>query len=87
MVGILHIIKRHGDDIALDIIREQLKFGSVSVLLMQDGVLDCDKLGLDITTYASKSDVVARGIKTWIELLDYDGIVDLIFNSEKVICW
>jgi len=87
MVGILHIIKHHGDDIALDIIREQLKFGSISVLLMQDGVLDCDKLDLDITIYASKADVVARGIKTWIQLLDYDEIVDLIFNSEKVICW
>ncbi|MDF1557890.1 MAG: DsrH/TusB family sulfur metabolism protein [ANME-2 cluster archaeon] len=87
MVGILHIIKRHSDDIALDIIREQIKFESISVLLMQDGVLDCDELGLDVAIYASKPDVVARGIKTWIQLLDYDEIVDLIFNSEKVICW
>jgi sulfur relay protein TusB/DsrH len=87
MVGILHIIKRHDDVIALDIIREQLEFGSVSVLLMQDGVLDCDKLGLDVTIYASEADVVARGIKTWTNLLDYEKIVDLIFDSEKIICW
>ncbi|MCL7415891.1 MAG: hypothetical protein M8349_07540 [ANME-2 cluster archaeon] len=87
MVGILHIIKHHGDDIALDIIQEQIKFESISVLLMQDGVLDCDELGLDVAIYASKADVVARGVKTWIQLLDYDEIMDLIFNSEKVICW
>jgi sulfur relay protein TusB/DsrH len=87
MVKILHIIKGHGDDIALDIIKEQLKFENISILLMQDGVLDCDKLDLDVAICASKADVVARGIKTWKELLDYDEIVDLIFNSEKVICW
>lgn len=87
MVGILHIIKNHDDDIALDIIREQIKSHNVEVLLIQEGVLDCDELGLDVPVYASKSDVVARGIRTWARLLDYGEMVDLICNAETVVCW
>lgn len=87
MVGILHIIKCHGDETALEIIKKQAKSGIISVLLMQDGVLDCDELDLEVTVYASKADVIARGIRTWKQLLDYDEIVDLICDSDKVMCW
>jgi sulfur relay protein TusB/DsrH len=87
MVEILHVIKSHGDKIAFDIIKEQVKSRDVAVLLIQDGVLEADTVDMDVEIYASKSDVEARGIKTGVRLLHYEDVVELIFDSEKVVCW
>lgn len=87
MVEILHIIKSPFDSNALDIIRAHIKVHEVAVLLMQDGVLDADIVDMDLKLYASKADVEARGIGMDADLLDYGEIVDLIFSSDKVICW
>lgn len=87
MVDILHIVKDHGDITALDVVREQGKVMDIAVLLLQDGVLDCDRVDFGVEMYASQPDVVARGVKTWIKLLDYEDMVDFIFNAGKVVCW
>ncbi|MCL7414069.1 MAG: hypothetical protein M8353_10735 [ANME-2 cluster archaeon] len=87
MVKILHVIKEHGDTIALDIIKAQGKIRNLAVLLIHDGVLDHDLVVPGITIYAARADIEARGIETDIVLLDYSEIVDMIFGSNRVICW
>lgn len=86
MVEILHLIKEHGDSIALEVVREQSKNRDVAVLFIQDGVLDADDVGLDVV-YASRPDVEARGILSSGRLLDYPQIMELIFACGKTICW
>jgi len=81
------VIKEHGDNIAFDIIREQGKSRDVAVLLIHDGVLDHNLVDPGITTYAARADIEARGMRTDIVLLDYIEIVDLIFDSDRVVCW
>jgi len=39
-----------------------------------------------IKTYAARSDIGTRGIKTDIVLLDYGEVVDMIFDSNRIIC-
>lgn len=87
MVEILHIIKSSSDSIALDVVKVHVKVHEVAVLLIQDGVLGAGLVDTDVKLYASKADVEARSIGVDADLLDYGEIVDLIFGSEKVICW
>ncbi|HHT9152427.1 MAG TPA: DsrH/TusB family sulfur metabolism protein [Candidatus Hypogeohydataceae bacterium YC40] len=37
--------------------------------------------------FALKDDVEARGVKASYPLLDYEGMLRLIFESDKVITW
>lgn len=55
------------------------------VLLIQDGVY----LTLNRATFALGADLKARGVtaKTDQVVIDYDGFVDLVAESEKVVTW
>jgi sulfur relay protein TusB/DsrH len=57
----------------------------VAVLLIHDAVYSSPQEG--VKTYACADDIRARGIISDAELVDYEGIVRLIFEHELVICW
>jgi len=49
--------------------------------------LDHNLVDSGIKTYAARSDIEAMGIKTDIVLLDCGEVVDMIFDSNRVVCW
>ena len=79
----LHIVDNLDDDLPHRLLA-QAREGEATVLLIHDAVLrDCG----GGRVYACKADVEARGAATSHQLLDYDGILDLILEHDKVICW
>ncbi len=97
---ILHLIKNPHDSYAADIAARQQRAGhEVALLLLHDAVYDA--MGVKplseqgIAAYACADDVQARGpsalLRTGIAsqagLLDYEGIVTLMFAYDKVVCW
>ena len=89
---ILHLIRNPHDSYAADIAARQQKAGhEVALLLLHDAVYDA--IGVKplseqgIAAYACADDVQARGIASQAELLDYKGIVTLMFAYDKVVCW
>ncbi len=84
---ILHIVKTKYDTLAFSMAKEQALSNDVSTLLLHDAVLiDKGKLN-GLKVFAGKDDVLARGIETQCQLLNYQEIVSLIFDNEKVISW
>ena len=81
----LHIIRNINDKLAQEMIHHDSDKGSVSVLLIQDGVFSSLQWSGDI--YASVNDVEARGLNTSYKLVDYSSICQLIIDHEKVIVW
>ncbi len=79
---ILHIIREPNDTTPFEIAKSQESGNEVAVLLLHDGVYARP----DLTTYASSDDSKARGI-TAHELVDYDRIVQMLFEYDKVISW
>ena len=65
------------------------------LLLIQDAVLSLNKGGSDVPDYSGKKiyalgvDVEKRGLSDrlvdGVELVDYNSMVDLMFNSESVV--
>ena len=97
---ILHLIKNPHDSYAADIAARQQRAGhEVALLLLHDAVYDA--MGVKplseqgIAAYACADDVQARGpsaplrtgTASQTELLDYEGIVTLMFAYDKVVCW
>jgi len=85
LVNILHIIKDSSDSYPFSIIEIQKKDHNVTVLLIHDAVYISEDKG--VKTVACKADVLARGIHSPWELLDYEDMVELIFQCDRVICW
>jgi sulfur relay protein TusB/DsrH len=84
---ILHIVKNKIDTLAFSMAKEQALANDVSILLLHDAVL-ADKAQLNgLKVFACTDDVLARGIETQNRLIDYQEIVNLVFDSEKVISW
>lgn len=79
---ILHIIRDPNDVTAIEIATSQSKDHEVAVLLMHDGVYASPGL----TVYAVSDDARARGVAKH-ELVEYDRIVEMIFEYDKVISW
>lgn len=84
---ILHLIRKHNDTYAFEIALAQSQNPNTEVitLLLHDGVLACQDIGLKI--YACHADVMARGISTHYETINYPQILDLIFECDQVISW
>jgi sulfur relay protein TusB/DsrH len=84
---ILHLIRNRNDDYALEIAWSQSQNPNteVIILLLQDGVLT--SLDTKLKTYVCQADIVARGVSTPYEIIDYPQIVDLIFACDRVISW
>jgi sulfur relay protein TusB/DsrH len=90
MMSKIIVINKHN----WDIIEKAIRLGA-EILLMQDAVLftnnkliENQKLG-ESKIYAMKRDVERRGLRDRVlgnvELLDIDGVVDLLFSGKTVI--
>jgi sulfur relay protein TusB/DsrH len=83
---VLHVIRNNDDLLARRIIEEiqNLDHPDQALLLIQDGVYA--RPG-NLRTFACAEDVRARGVETDLELVDYDRIVEMVFEYDKVITW
>ena len=79
----LHMLRKTNDPFAMEAIRSQED--PVALLLIQDGVLARGKF--PEKTYACEEDLTARGVKSPYHSIDYDGIVRLIAEYDRVIVW
>lgn len=94
---VLHIVKAkdHGLALSTAIGQAEEPSNEVTLLLVHDAVLwnpphppQTDWTGWkNLRVCALKSDVEARGIQSSYPLIDYQEMLRLIFDSEKVICW
>ena len=82
---ILHVIKNPDEKKAFEIAKIQAKKHEIGILLIQDAVLG--KLSFDFArAYVSDADVKARNQKIE-DTIDYDEMVKLIFEYDRVISW
>jgi sulfur relay protein TusB/DsrH len=84
---VLHIIRSSDDPLAKRVIADI--GGDVNaeqtLLLMQDGVYSNPQGAARV--FACSDDVAARGVEIDVPLVEYDRIVEMIFESDKVITW
>jgi len=88
----------------LPILKSQIKKNSkLGLVLIHDGVIGIttkgkipkqveELLDLDITVFAMKSDMIARGIAPEyihgkINSIDYDDLIDVVDTTPKIISW
>ncbi len=79
---ILHIIRNPNDATPIEIAKAQSKDNEVVVLLMHDAVYTSPELKV----YACAADAEARDA-TVHERVDYDRIVEMLFEYDKVVSW
>ncbi len=79
---ILHIIRNPNETTPLEIAKEQSKDNEVAILLLHDAVYAKP----DLTAFACARDAEARGVKAH-ECVDYDRIVEMLFEYDKVVSW
>jgi sulfur relay protein TusB/DsrH len=86
---ILHVIKEKDHDLALSTALGQREDSSndITLLLIHDAVLTREDSLEGLKVLALKDDAGARGIKPVFPLIDYQEMLKLIFDSDKVICW
>lgn len=82
---ILHLIREMDDQRAIATLKAQSEEHEVSVVLLHDAVLGASEMPGAI--YACADDVRARNGNFSGELVDFDAIVRLIFEHDKVISW
>lgn len=82
---ILHIVKQIEDERAITMAKAHSRAHQVSVLLLHDAVLTVRDIPGAV--YACADDVRARNVDVSRELVDYDTIVRLVFEHDKVISW
>ena len=85
-MNILHIVRDPNERLALEIAGRQSKEDSVSLLLIQDGVLARPSLDR-VTCYALSDDLEARGVSSPGRVVDYDGMARMISEHDKVVVW
>ncbi|MEE9200091.1 MAG: DsrH/TusB family sulfur metabolism protein [Candidatus Brocadiales bacterium] len=94
----LHIIREKDHALAISTARDQAGPASaagneLAVLLIHDAVLTGeDRLGglsatVTVTIMVLKDDAAARAVESPYPSIDYDGMLKLVFDSDKVICW
>ena len=83
---VLHLVRGAGDIRASRTIAslEGLEGVQQTLVMIQDGVYAQD---LDFPAVACSEDARARGIDVALELVDYERIVQLIFEHDRVITW
>lgn len=83
---ILHILRQIHEEGVLAVAERQRASGhQVTLILLQDAVLSRPRFEGEI--YACAEDVKARTGQVLYPTLDYDGIVRMIFEHERVISW
>ena len=79
---ILHIIRNPNDTTPIEIAEAQSAEHDVMMLLLHDAVY----LKTGLKTYACKADAEARGV-TEHECVEYDRIVKMLFEYDRVVSW
>lgn len=90
-------------DNLFNIVKEQTKDATVTVVLIHDGVIGTSKKGvmptslnlllnLPMTIFAMTPDLLARGIDpdsvdTRIKCIEYDVLVDILAKTPKIASW
>ena len=83
---IVHLVRYLEEERVLVTAREQVRQGhEVTLLLLHDAVLS--RPAFEGVILACRDDVVARGGQCPYPVVDYDGIVRLIGEHERVISW
>ena len=86
MQKILHIIKDMNDHVPIDIAKKQADSNEVGLLFIHDAVLG--DLSSDFAkVYVLDADVRARNLNVEAETVDYNGMVQLLFEYDKVVSW
>ncbi|MFQ5956957.1 MAG: hypothetical protein ACE5KK_04220 [Candidatus Brocadiales bacterium] len=88
----LHIIKEKDHVLAISTVREQAEQSSMAgndltVLLIHDAVLTEEDRLKGLGVMVLKDDAAARSVEPPYPSVDYDGMLKLVFDSDKVICW
>jgi sulfur transfer complex TusBCD TusB component (DsrH family) len=86
-MNILHIMKEPDDAYAWQTAETQRSHEGdrVTVLLLQDAIFSGNR-GSD-RVFACRDDVLARGARTEASLVGYPEIVNLILESDSIVCW
>lgn len=82
---ILHLVKQVNDLYAHEAMGNQRGENQVTCVLTQDATLSVPKL--DVPIFALKEDVQARGATVNVPLVDFDQLVDMVFEHDAVTCW
>ena len=86
MQKILHIIKDLNDPTPIDIAKKQADSNEIGLLFIHDAVLG--NLSSDFAkVYVLDADVRARNLNIEGEIVDYDEMVQLLFEYDKVVSW
>jgi sulfur transfer complex TusBCD TusB component (DsrH family) len=81
---VLHMVRKKADSYPMDIAAAQKAAGDeVKVVLLQDAVLSCKG---DAGTFCCKEDAEARGVGCGTQV-DYNTIVKMIFEADRVVNW
>ncbi|MAF12312.1 hypothetical protein CMK11_17840 [Candidatus Poribacteria bacterium] len=82
---VLHIVRRPDDAYAMEMIAAQDSSHDLRVAFIQDGVFR--PTAPTATRYVVEEDCVARGVEAAAESVTHEQLVDLIFDSDRVISW
>ena len=86
MQKILHIIKDLNEPVAIDIAKKQADTNEIGLLFIHDAVLG--DLSSDFAkVYALDADIQARNLNVDADIVDYGGMVQLLFEYDKIISW
>ncbi len=89
----LHVIKEKNHALAISTAVDQAGKnsaagnGHLAVLLIHDAVLTAEDRLKGLETVVLKDDAAARAVELPYPSIDYDEMIKLIFDSDKVICW
>ena len=87
MCQILHVLKETEAKEALRIIEKQAASDaeSLAILLIQEGVrLDPSVM---VRTYVLGEDLSSRNLTTSFESIDYEKMLELIFQADQIVTW
>jgi sulfur relay protein TusB/DsrH len=93
MPKILHILKEPHSPHALEMIKEEAKNPQqeILILLIQEAVRKAFPLNNFVKTYILKEDLEERGLIPPPDLnytcINYQGMLDLIYQADKVVTW
>lgn len=93
MSKILHILKEPQTPIAMEMIRQEAKKPDheVMILLIQEAVKKALPMNDTLKTYILKEDLEDRGLtsppNTQYTCINYQGMLDLIYQADKVVTW
>jgi sulfur transfer complex TusBCD TusB component (DsrH family) len=81
----LHLIRKSRDPLAEEAISYEAREGSVSVLLIQDGVLNRSPFPGEV--FVSLEDLEARAQESPHRKIDYTEIGRIILRHERTVVW